>query len=142
MRNAFIASIAVVLIAGCSLSGMVTGGGDTAQRFLADIGCVTALAGAAVEVAGDPAVGGAKTAIDVAMAVAKVGASNVPSSALSACAETLKYAQQDSAGLIAMVKGSKGSPATVAPPPAAQRGMSVTVFQPARVTPVQVPIPR
>ncbi len=132
-------ALVVFLVSGCALSGMFGGGsGDTAQRFLADIGCVTALAGAAVQVAGDPAVGGAKTALDVASAIAKVGASNVPSSALSACADTLRYAKEDMAGFIAMVKGAKGSEAQVAPAPAAQR--APLVFQPQRVTPVQVPI--
>jgi hypothetical protein len=140
MRKAVIAIVTVaVIVSGCSISGLVGGKGNTAERVLADAGCLLALSNAAVTVAGDPAVGGAKTVMDVVSAINKVGASDVPATALSACAASLQFAEQDMAGALAAVKGSRGSDAPVVQAPPAGREMP-RFAAPPRPTVVTVPI--
>lgn len=139
-KTGIIASTMVaLLLAGCSLSGLIGGKGNTAQRVLADAGCLLALSNAAIQVSGDPAVGGAKTVMDVVGAISKVGASDVPATALSACAASLQFAEQDMAGALTAVKGSKGSDAPVVQAPPAGRQVPFYTA-PAVPTVVTVPI--
>lgn len=128
-------------LASCATGGTGTGA-DVAQRVLADLGCITALVGAGIDIAGDPAVGGAKTAIDVLSAIEKVGTSNVPSGVLGACQATLGYAQQDFAGLLTMIKGAKGTAAAKVTPPAQRKASALAFTQPPTPTVVSIPIPR
>lgn len=140
LRTLLIATALIPLFFLSSCASTSTGQGDVAQRVLADLACVTAGLGAGLQIAGDPALGGAKTAIDVLNAIEAVGTSNVPTGVLAACKDTLNYAQQDFAGLIAMVKGATGSGAKTVTPPAQRKAAARAFQQPPRPTVVSVPI--
>ena len=136
----FFKALPILIIAGCA--GLT--GQQVADRVLADLGCITALAGAGVQVAGDPSVGGAKTAVGVLSAISSVGGSSLPSAVLNACAATLAYANQDAAGASALLKSGSGTPAAPAPAPApgtpAARAARPAPAQPAAPTVVHVPL--
>ena len=140
--------LAVVGIFFLSTSGCKTfsgGGGDTATRILADINCVTTALAAGLAIAGDPMVGGSRTAISVLQAILAVGTSNVPATVLAACKDTLGFASEDVAGAVALVTASGGSSgAAVTPPPppapAAPGAARPALKQPQKPTPVVIPL--
>jgi uncharacterized protein YceK len=111
MRKFLVIAVLVpFLLTGCAtIAGLFSGSGPTAERVLADVGCLTALAGAAVQVAGDPMVGGAATVLGVLAAIERVGASSLPSSVLSACAASLAFAKQDAAGAATVISATTGT---------------------------------
>lgn len=115
------------LMTGCATVKGLFGGDLTAERVLADIGCITALTGAGVAVAGDPMVGGAATVLDILSAITRIGSSSLPLGVLSACTDSLAYAKKDAAGaadVIAATTANKTSGVAAAKKPvAAQKAM-------------------
>jgi hypothetical protein len=103
--------LTLLLTGGCATLGI--GQSDTATRILADVGCLAALAAAGVQVAGDPAVGGASTAIDVLGAITKIGTSSLPGTIMSACAQTLSWVAEDAQGALTIVKAESAAPEPV-----------------------------
>jgi len=69
-----------------------------------------------MQVAGDPALSGAKSVMSVLSAILAVGTSNVPASVLAACKDTLAYATEDAKGAIALVTNGTGSSTPAVPP--------------------------
>ena len=137
---AFILIPLALISASCKSGGPTVTPTDVTNRVLADLGCVTAAAAAGLTIAGDPSVGGVKTVTDVLHAISSVGGSNVPAAVLAACQQTIAYAQQDYAGLVAQVKTSTGT-TTPTVTPAAQRKPSLASYkQPAVPTVVTVPL--
>lgn len=130
-----------LLAAGCAALGLDGTAGATVTRIIADIGCVTALAAAGVQLAGDPMVSGATTATGVMAAIGAIGASNMPSTVLAACKDTLSYAAEDMKGLTAFVKGTTGSTAAKVTPKAPMTMTTGKPPVPLKPTPVQVVIP-
>jgi hypothetical protein len=119
MRKSLRQVAALVLIgslAGCASIGALFGKGESATRYLADIACVTAVAKAYGEIAGDPSVNGAVTVQGVLAKIAEYGTSTMPADVVAACSESFKYADADLAGLIAQIKGAPAQPTTDAPP--------------------------
>ena len=100
-----------LLLAGCATLGIGTD--NQAERILADLGCLTALAAAGVQVAGDPTVGGASTALDVLAAITKIGTSSLPGTVISACSATLSWVAQDVKGAVTTVKAEANAPEPV-----------------------------
>lgn len=126
---------------GCGSFGLGTGS-DTVTRVLADIGCLTALAGAGIQLSGDPTVSGATTVTGVVAAIGAIGASSVPSTVLAACKDTLAYAGDDMKGLVAFVKGTPGAAAEKVTP---KSPLTMSVGKPAvpmKPTAVQVVLPK
>ena len=100
-----------LLLTGCATLGIGTD--NSAERILADLGCLTALAAAGVQVAGDPTVGGASTALDVLSAITKIGTSSLPGTVISACSATLSWVAQDVKGAVTTVKAEANAPEPV-----------------------------
>ena len=129
--------IAVLLVVtGCA--GLT--GSAVVERVLAGATCLAALAGAGVQVAGDPLLNGAVTATNVLTAVSTIGSSNLPGTVLQACQSTIDYASKDAAGLTALLKNQK--PAATATPPAARKAPAALIAKPvASPEPTIVKIP-
>ena len=144
-RMRYIRFAVVVLLVPLALAGCQTakawwsGSPDTVTRILADIGCITALTTAAVQVQGDPAVNGAKTALGVLNAIAVVGNSNIPTTVLAACKDTLALAPKDAEGAAVVVAAAEGSTLPKASPP---KMATAPPPQPKTPTPVVIPVPR
>jgi hypothetical protein len=128
-----------ILLTACATLGI--GQADQATRIIADLGCVSAAVGAGIQIAGDPVVNGAKTAMGVLAAIMSVGMSNVPNTVLAACKDTLAWATQDAKGAIALVTSGTGTPAATVPPPVTTPTRAAPP-QPKAPTPVVIPIPK
>ncbi len=128
-----------ILLTACATLGI--GHADQATRILADIRCITVASAAGLQVAGDPVVNGAKTALDVLAAITAVGTSNVPSTVYEACKDTLAYAAEDAKGALALVTGTTGSASSTVPPPTPQARRAAPP-QPSTPQPVIIPIPK
>lgn len=116
--------IPLFLFTGCA--GLT--GSDVAERVLAGATCLAALAGAGVQVAGDPLLSGAVTATNVLTAISSIGGSNLPGTVMQACQSTIDYASKDAAGLTALLKNQK--PAATATPPAARKAPAALIAKP------------
>lgn len=127
------------LFLGCATAkAWWTGSPDTVTRFLADIGCITALSTAAIQVAGDPMVNGAKTPLGVAAAIAAVGSSNIPATVLAACKDTIALASQDAAAVTTIAQNTEGTTA----PKAVMPRLTSPPPQPKTPQPVVIPVPK
>ncbi len=93
----------ILTLAACTSTGQVDP--EYGQRLAADLQCVAQLAIDGVEVAGNPAFGGVKTAADVVKAVE--AAKSVSSNALSACGQMLKNVGYDINALKAKIEANK-----------------------------------
>jgi hypothetical protein len=121
-------------LTGCATLGI--GQSDTATRILADLGCLTALAAAGIQVAGDPMVGGAATATDVLAAIVHVGTSALPGTVMSACSQTLTYVAEDAKGALSLVRSSAGQP----PATTAARKARAAALVPKQAGPVPIKV--
>lgn len=133
----FFHALPILILAGCA--GLT--GGDVVERVLAGATCLAALAGAGVQVSGDPLLSGAVTATNVLTAISTIGSSNLPATVLQACKSTIDYASKDTAGLTALLKNQK--PAATATPPAARKAPAALIAKPAaspEPTIVKVPL--
>lgn len=133
MIKRFLIGVILTGITGCAAMS----GSDIVTRVVAALGCVTALTNAGVQIAGDPALNGAVTAVGVLEAIMRVGASNIPGAVMTACAETLDYAKEDATGALAMAKATppaKGDKVQIKPPAGAR------AQQPLVPTRVQIPV--
>lgn len=127
-----------LLLTACATLGI--GKADQATRILADVRCVTVATAAGMQIFGDPAVNGAKTALDVLSAITSIGMSNTPSAVIEACKDTLAYAAEDAKGALALVTGGTASDAPKATAPTKMAGAPPT--QPKAPTPVVILIPK
>ena len=139
MRRVAVVVVGTLMTAvGCATLGI--GQADQATRILADIRCITVATQAGLQIAGDPAVNGAKTALDVLSAISTLGSSNVPATVLDACKDTLGYAAEDAKGALALVTNSAGTDAAKISPPKTAVGPARE--QPAKPTPVVIVLPK
>lgn len=91
---------ALLTLAGCASTGQYDP--NVAGHIAADFRCVAQLAIDGITVAGNPAVGGVKTAADVVGAIQAV--QSVTPDAYNACTQTLEYVGYDISALKAKVK--------------------------------------
>lgn len=102
MRRLLQVATPVLLLAGCTATGAVAP--NLGERLIADVTCLTALAGAGLAIQQNPA-SGTVTAVKVLQQINDIGTSNIPIDTLTACAKTIDQGVADAQGIKAKLKG-------------------------------------